>query len=73
MLISSLFIIITCDNAHLPDDLLVVSNEAVWGYKIVVETDRSGGFVIVVVTLVLGVAISALINKANPSAKRSTD
>jgi len=55
------------------DDLLVVSNEAIWGYKIVVETDRSGGFVIVVVTLVLGVAISALINKANTSAKRSTD
>lgn len=59
------------------DDLLVVSNDAVWGYRVVVETGRSGGFVIVVVTLLIGVALAALMQKTNhrlgqPS-KRSTD
>jgi len=47
------------------DDLLVVSKDAIWGY--VVATDfrgRSGGFVLVVISLVIGVAISCLINKA---------
>ena len=47
------------------DDLLVVSSDAIWGYTIIVETGRSGGFVIVVVTLLLAVAISALIHKSN--------
>jgi hypothetical protein len=59
------------------DDLLVVSNDAVWGYRVVVETGRSGGFVIVVVTLLIGVALAALVHKANQlpghSGKRSTD
>jgi len=59
------------------DDLLVVSDQAIWGYRIVVETGRSGGFVIVVVTLLIGVALAALIHKTNlrpgQSPKRSTD
>ena len=57
------------------DDLLVVSKDAIWGY--VVATDfrgRSGGFVLVVISLVIGVAISCLINKATGNnGKRSTD
>lgn len=59
------------------DDMLVVSSDAIWGYRIVVETGRSGGFVIVVVTLLIGVALAALVQKSHhrpghPS-KRSTD
>jgi hypothetical protein len=59
------------------DDLLVASDDAIWGYRVVVETGRSGGFVIVVVTLLIGVALSALIHKSNiqpgQTPKRSTD
>lgn len=59
------------------DDMLVVSKDAIWGYRIVVETGRSGGFVIIVVTLLIGVGLAALMQKTNqrpghPS-KRSTD
>ncbi len=53
------------------DDLLIVSNDAIWGYRVVVETGRSGGFVIVVVTLLIGVALAALV--PGHSGKRSTD
>mmetsp|Transcript_3921 Transcript_3921/g.8810 ORF Transcript_3921/g.8810 Transcript_3921/m.8810 type:complete len:376 (+) Transcript_3921:197-1324(+) len=59
------------------DDLLVVSNDAIWGYRVVVETGRSGGFTIVVVTLLIGVALAALVHKAShlpgQSPRRSTD
>jgi hypothetical protein len=55
------------------DDLCVVTAKALWGYKIVVETGRSGFFSIVVVTLVVGVALSALFQKTNPTARRSMD
>ena len=61
------------------DDLLVVSNDAIWGYRVVVETGRSGGFTIVVVTLLIGVALAALAHKTSSShipgqtPKRSTD
>ena len=47
------------------DDFWVVSKDAVWGYCIVVETDRSGFFAIIVVTLVVAVALSALIRKTS--------
>jgi len=36
------------------DDLLVVSSDALWGYRVVVDTGGSGGFVIVMVTLLIG-------------------
>mmetsp|Transcript_916 Transcript_916/g.1902 ORF Transcript_916/g.1902 Transcript_916/m.1902 type:complete len:1076 (-) Transcript_916:72-3299(-) len=59
------------------DDLLVVSSDAIWGYRIVVETGRSGGFTIVVVTLLIGVALAALVHKTShlpgQTPKRSTD
>ncbi|KAL3822435.1 hypothetical protein ACHAXA_007442 [Cyclostephanos tholiformis] len=59
------------------DDLLVASVDAIWGYRVVVETGRSGGFVLVVVTLLIGVALAALIHKTNiqpgQPPKRSTD
>lgn len=55
------------------DDLLVVSKDAIWGYYIVVETDRSGFYSIVVVTLVVGVALSALIHKTSHFPRRSVD
>jgi len=59
------------------DDLLVVSNDAIWGYRVVVETGRSGGFTIVVVTLLIGVALAALVHKAShipgKTPRRSTD
>lgn len=54
-------------------DLLVVSKDALWGYRIVVETGRSGFFSILVVTLVVGVALSALMHKTNQTARRSID
>lgn len=47
------------------DDLLVVSDDAIWGYHIVVDTDQSGYFVIIVVTLLIGVAVAVLIHKMN--------
>lgn len=58
------------------DDLLVASSDAIWGYRVVVDTERSGGFVIMVVTLLVGVAIAALVNKSNHrqgQSRRSTD
>lgn len=59
------------------DDLLVVSNDAIWGYRVVVETGRSGGFTIVVVTLLIGVALAALVHKTShlpgQPPRRSTD
>jgi hypothetical protein len=56
------------------DDLCVVSKDAVWGYRIIVETGRSGFFSIVVTTLVIGVALSALIHKTNShTSRRSMD
>lgn len=59
------------------DDLLVVSNDAIWGYRVVVETGRSGGFTIVVVTLLIIVAIAALVHKTShlpgQTPRRSTD
>ena len=59
------------------DDMLVVTSSAVWGYRVVVETGRSGGFTIVVVTLLIGVALAALVHKTSyqpgQTLKRSTD
>jgi len=59
------------------DDLLVTSDDAVWGYRVVVVTGRSGGFTIVVVTLLIGVALAALVNRTSyqlgQTPKRSTD
>jgi len=59
------------------DDLLVTSDDAVWGYRVVVETGRSGGFTIVVMTLLIGVALAALVNRTShqlgQTPKRSTD
>ncbi|KAL7519369.1 hypothetical protein ACHAWX_004136 [Stephanocyclus meneghinianus] len=55
------------------DDLLVVSADAVWGYRILVETGRSGFFSIVVVTLVVGVALAALLHKTSQTSRRSMD
>ncbi|KAL9184470.1 hypothetical protein ACHAXT_002556 [Thalassiosira profunda] len=59
------------------DDLLVVSDDGIWGYRVVVETGRSGGFTIVVVTLLIGVALAALVHKTShqpgQTPKRSTD
>ena len=59
------------------DDLIVVSDDAIWGYRIVVDTEQSGYFVIIVVTLLIGVAVAALIHKMNLqpslSPRRSTD
>jgi len=59
------------------DDLVVTSDDAVWGYLVVVETGRSGGFTIVVVTLLIGVALAALVNRTSyqlgQTPKRSTD
>jgi hypothetical protein len=59
------------------DDLLVVSDDAIWGYRIVVDTEQSGYFVIIVVTLLIGVAVAVLIHKMNlqtsQSPRRSTD
>jgi hypothetical protein len=59
------------------DDLLVVSDDAIWGYRIVVDTEQSGYFVIIVVTLLIGVAVAVLIHKMNLqpslSPRRSTD
>ena len=59
------------------DDLLVVSSDALWGYLVVVETGRSGAFVIVVVTLLIRVAIAALVHKTihqpGQTPRRSTD
>lgn len=45
------------------DDLLVVSSDAIWGYRVVVETGRSGFFSLVVVTVLIGVAFAALVHK----------
>lgn len=59
------------------DDLLIASDDAVWGYRVVVETGRSGGFTIVVVTLLIGVALAALVHRTSyvfgQTPKRSTD
>ena len=58
------------------DDLLVVTEDAVWGYAIVVETGRSGGFTLAVVSLLVCVAVSALVHKAGQGpgrSRRSTD
>ena len=58
------------------DDLLVVSADAIWGYRVVVETGRSGFFSIVVVTLLIGVALAALVHKTSQPPghfRRSTD
>ncbi|KAL7552970.1 hypothetical protein ACHAWF_016207 [Thalassiosira exigua] len=59
------------------DDLVVVSDDAVWGYRVVVETGRSGGFTIVVVTLLIGVALAALVHQVGrvpgQKSRRSTD
>ncbi|KAL7435531.1 hypothetical protein ACHAXM_004697 [Skeletonema potamos] len=57
-------------------DLLVVSADGLWGYRVVVETGRSGFFRIVVVTLLIGIAISALVQKTSQQPgqyKRSFD
>lgn len=55
------------------DDLLIVSADAIWGYRVVVETGRSGFFSILVVTLVVCVALSALVNKTSQTPRRSMD
>ena len=59
------------------DDLLVVSDDAIWGYRVIVETGESGGFTIIVVTLLIGVALAALVHRQShgvgQSSRRSTD
>ncbi|KAL7468933.1 hypothetical protein ACHAXS_009173 [Conticribra weissflogii] len=58
------------------DDLLVVSSDAIWGYRVLVETGRSGFFSLVVVTVVIGVALAALVHKTSQPPgrlKRSMD
>lgn len=58
------------------DDLLVVSADGLWGYRVVVETGRSGFFRIVVVTLLICIAIAALVHKTSQQPgryKRSMD
>jgi hypothetical protein len=58
------------------DDLLVVSADGLWGYRIFVETGRSGFFRIVVVTLLVGISIAALVHKTSQQpgrCKRSMD
>jgi hypothetical protein len=58
------------------DDVLVVSGDGLWGYRVVVETGRSGFFRIVVVTLLVAIAIAALVHKTGQEPgrhKRSMD
>lgn len=58
------------------DDLLVVSADGLWGYRVVVDSGISGFFRIVVVTLLIGIAIAALVHKTSHQPgrhKRSTD
>ena len=55
------------------DDLLVVSADGIWGYRVVVQTGRSGFFSIMVVTIVVGVALAALVHKTSNSSQRSMD
>mmetsp|Transcript_54453 Transcript_54453/g.115654 ORF Transcript_54453/g.115654 Transcript_54453/m.115654 type:complete len:1080 (+) Transcript_54453:35-3274(+) len=59
------------------DDMLVASDDALWGYRVVVETGRSGMFTIVVVTLLIGVALAVLVHRTShrpgQTPKRSTD
>jgi len=58
------------------DDLVVVSSDAIWGYRVLVETGRSGFFSLIVVTVLIGVALAALVHKTSQPPgrlKRSTD
>ena len=58
------------------DDLLVVSADGLWGYRLVVDPGRSGFFRIVVVTLLIGISIAALVHKTSHQPgqyKRSMD
>mmetsp|Transcript_7078 Transcript_7078/g.14642 ORF Transcript_7078/g.14642 Transcript_7078/m.14642 type:complete len:1026 (+) Transcript_7078:95-3172(+) len=58
------------------DDLLVVSADGLWGYRVVVDSGISGFFRIVIVTLLIGIAIAALVHKTSHQSgrhKRSMD